>query len=72
MLFEKGGATGAGAVAMLFEKGGATGAGAVADCFGTAPVSGPSTLAAIADGFGVTLPRMKSTLHLYIKYQYEY
>jgi len=36
----------------------------VADCFGTAPVSRPGTLAAIADGFGVTLPRMKSTLHL--------
>lgn len=36
----------------------------MADCFGTAPVSRPGTLAAIADGFGVTLPRMKSTLHL--------
>jgi hypothetical protein len=48
---------------LLFEKGGATGTAAVAACFGTAPVSGPSTLAA-TDGFGVTLPRMKDTLHL--------
>jgi len=49
---------------LLFEKGGATGAEVVADCFGTAPASGPGTLAATGDGFGVTLPRMKSTLHL--------
>ena len=49
---------------LLFEKGGATGAEAVADCFGTTPVSGPGTLAATANGFGMTLPRMKSTLHL--------
>jgi hypothetical protein len=49
---------------MLFEKGGATGTEAVAGCFGTAPVSGPGTLASTADGFGVTLPRMKGTLHL--------
>jgi hypothetical protein len=48
----------------LFEKGGATGAEAVNDCLGTAPVSGPSTLAATADGFGLTLPIMKGTLHL--------
>lgn len=48
---------------MLFEKGWARGTAAVADCFGTAPVSGPGTLAA-TDGFGVTLPRMKGTLHL--------
>jgi hypothetical protein len=43
---------------------GATRTGVVADCFGTAPVSGPGTSAATADGFGVTLPRMKGTLHL--------
>ena len=36
----------------------------MADCIGTAPVSGPGTLAATANGFGMTLPRMKSTLHL--------
>ena len=52
---------------LLFEKGGAARTGAVADCFGTAPVSGPGTLAATADGFGVTLPRMKSILHLTYK-----
>jgi hypothetical protein len=49
---------------LLFEEVGATGTAAVADCFGTAPVSGPGTLAATAVGFGVTLPRMKCTLHL--------
>jgi hypothetical protein len=49
---------------LLFERGGDTGTATVAACFGTAPVSGPSTLAATEDGFGVTLPRMKGTLHL--------
>jgi len=51
----------------LFEKTGVTGTAAVADGFGTAPVSGPGTLAATAVGFGVTLPRMKGTLHLIYK-----
>jgi hypothetical protein len=46
------------------ENGGVTVTAAVADCFGTAPVSGPGTLGPTADGFGVTLPRMKGTLHL--------
>ena len=49
---------------LLFEKGGATGTAAVAGCLGTAPVSGPGTFAVTSDGFGVTLPRMKGTLHL--------
>jgi hypothetical protein len=31
----------------------------VVGCFGIAPVSGPGTLAASADGFGVTLPVME-------------
>lgn len=49
---------------LLFELDGATGTEAVAGCFGTAPVSGPGTLAATTDGFWVTIPRMKGTLHL--------
>lgn len=48
---------------LLFEMGTvsctATAAATVAGCFGTAPVSGPGILAGTADGFGVTLPRMK-------------
>jgi hypothetical protein len=35
----------------------------VVDCFGTAPVSGPGTLAAPANGFEVTLPAMEGELH---------
>lgn len=53
---------------LLFERGTvsctATAAETVAGCFGTAPVSGPSILVGTADEFGVTLPRMKGTLHL--------
>jgi hypothetical protein len=48
----------------VFERGGDTGAEAVAGCFGTAPVSGPGTVAATTDGFGVTLPRTKCKFHL--------